>query len=340
MGNDSGSEKNEYKLSEADCERIVRKAAFALYLYCRSSGIHFVVIGSSGGLDSAVTLGIAERACLIARDDGYDLYSVGAVLPCHSSPKSYMLGLKAIEKFNAKKIIVELSDVYDYIFVNSKNTIIGPGPVCNSRGLPLSEDTDAQILSILGDTGYAPEKEDWEYTKSIAQGNIKARLRMMLGTYDIARKMNGLVLSTDNLSEFWMAFWTICGDVGDYGMIQNVLKGLELYDIARYIGAPQEIINAKPDDGLGIAGGDEDQIGVDYVGVDKIMIAAKQNGFDPDSGDFDQLDIVLPFLDLDYSEKVIRGVLERAIRGAYKRHGPITLSRDDLGLTGIKSIKL
>ena len=92
----------------------------------------------------------------------------------------------------------------------------------------------------------------------IRMGNIKARLRMIY-LYNLASKSNGLVLSTDNFTEYMLGFWTLHGDVGDFGIIQKVLKGLELYDIARYLDVPQEIIDAKPDDGLGIAGGDEDR---------------------------------------------------------------------------------
>jgi NH3-dependent NAD+ synthetase len=72
-------------------------------------------------------------------------------------------------------------------------------------------------------------------------------MRMAFGTYHIARMMKGMVLSTDNLSEYWMAFWTLHGDVGDFGMIQMMLKGLELYDLARYLGVPSEIIAARPE---------------------------------------------------------------------------------------------
>ena len=112
---------------------------------------------------------------------------------------------------------------------------------------------------------------------------------MLCGTYHAARMLKGVVLSTDNLSECWMAFWTLHGDVGDFGIIHNLMKGLELYDVARYLGVPEEIIAAKPDDGLGVAEGDEDQIGAAYPAVDKIMAKLIQAGFDPD-GEIYQLE--------------------------------------------------
>ncbi len=33
---------------------------------------------------------------------------------------------------------------------------------------------------------------------------------------NIARLTGGLVVSTDNLSEFWMGLWTLNGDAGDF----------------------------------------------------------------------------------------------------------------------------
>ena len=133
-----------------------------------------------------------------------------------------------------------------------------------------------------------------------------------------------------------MAFWTICGDVGDYGMIQNVLKGLELYDLARHLDVPSGIVDAIPDDGLGIAGGDAEQLGATYDIVDEIMIKLIQAGFNPD-GSFDQIN-ALPNIGID--RELVSTIALRCLRGAYKRGGTVTLSREDLGLPAIGDIVL
>jgi len=160
---------------------------------------------------------------------------------------------------------------------------------------------------------------------------------MMLGTYHVARMIKGIVLSTDNLSEFWMAFWTICGDVGDYGMIQQLLKGLELSELAIYLGVPEEIVAAKPDDGLAIAGGDEDQLGAAYPVIDQIMIKLVQSGFDPD-GEMDQLDS-LPQIS-GFDQDLVHGLARRALIGSYKRKGTVILSRTYLGLPEVDELNL
>lgn len=307
-----------HKLSRKQISRTVNLAAKSLFDYCKEYNRHYLVTGSSGGLDSAVTLALAERACRLAKKNGFLLVSAGLVMPCHSKPDAERLGREAIKKFNAREIRIDLSGAYDFL---SENYFAG---------------ANKEIKKILKATGGDYALRDWEWSEKIAEGNIKSRLRMICGTYHIARMMKGLVLSTDNLSEYWMAFWTMHGDVGDFGMIQNIMKGLELYNIARYLKVPAKIISARPDDGLGIAGGDEDQIGAAYPAVDKIMIKLIQAGFDQ-NGVLSQLDN-LP--DIGVSKELVLKIASRALKGSFKRRGSLNLSRKSLGLPEIKKIKL
>jgi len=307
-----------YKLSKAQIKKVVANGSKKLYDYCRDNNIHYVVTGSSGGLDSAVTLGFAARACQLARKDGFALTSVGLIMPCHSCADAGNLGQKAIEKFGAQEIYIDLTSVCDFI----------------TEEIP---HLNAQIRKVLKTTKGQNSLNNWSWSEKISSGNIKARLRMMLGTYHVARMLGGMVLSTDNLSEYMMGFWTINGDVGDFGIIQHVFKGLELYDVARYLGVPKEIIAAKPDDGLGVAGGDEDQLGAAYPILDQVMIRQIQAGFDLNGG-WEQMKTLKNIKGVP--EKVVKRLCERALGTAYKRRGTITLNREDLGLPPIKKIKL
>ena len=307
-----------YKLTQLQIETTVYKAAKALADYCILHNIHYVVTGSSGGLDSAITLALAERAAKLAAAENLHLVPVGIIMPCHSKPDAENLGREAIQKFGAREIRVDLSDIFDF----AMNSLVGK--------------TDADVRRLLEET-QGPSLAEWDWSTKIAQGNIRSRLRMIFGTYHIARMLKGMVLSTDNLSEYWMAFWTLNGDVGDFGMIQHIMKGLELYDIARYLGVPDGILAAKPDDGLGVSGGDEDQLGAAYPMLDRTMIHLIQRGFDPD-GSPSQLDS-LPECPHAPAETVAK-LARRCVAGAYKRKGTATLSRDELGLPAITEIEL
>lgn len=241
-------------------------------------------------------------------------------MPCDSTPESVDLGRQAIQAFGAEEMLIDLSQIFQ---------------VATQADGALVSDVNEQIRQILERTSGLEALKEWDWSAKVAQGNIRARMRMMFGTYHVARMLKGMVLSTDNLSEFWMAFWTICGDVGDFSMIQNILKGFELYDIAAYLGVSQAIIDAKPDDGLGIAGGDEDQLGAPYEIVDRVMITLLQKGFRPD-GLFEQLDH-LPEVP-GVSPEVVSEIARRCLAGEFKRHGTIMLSREQLGLLPIEEI--
>lgn len=129
----------------------------------------------------------------------------------------------------------------------------------------------------------------------IADGNIQARLRMIY-LYNLASIHKGLVLSTDNQTEYQLGFWTIHGDVGDFNPLFGLWK-TEVYELANYIKEcyiecweeydivePQyhhykrivEALDASikltPTDGLGISNSDLEQIGAkDYDTVDDIL---------------------------------------------------------------------
>lgn len=74
----------------------------------------------------------------------------------------------------------------------------------------------------------------------ISQGNIKARLRMIM-LYNAASINSGIVIDTDNLSEHYLGFWTIHGDVGDFKPLGKLWK-TEVYELAKYI---KDDYNAK-----------------------------------------------------------------------------------------------
>ena len=68
---------------------------------------------------------------------------------------------------------------------------------------------------------------------TIGAGNIKARLRMMV-LYNEANYFFGLVMDTDNLTEHYLGFFTIHGDVADFNPIGGLWKH-EVYELANYI---------------------------------------------------------------------------------------------------------
>jgi NAD+ synthetase len=147
----------------------------------------------------------------------------------------------------------------------------------------------------------------------------------MILLYDLAQAENGLVLSTDNYTEYLLGFWTLHGDVGDYGMIQNLWK-TEVYEMAEWIAeneytispkskdAIRKVIIADATDGLGISETDLDQILPEWGG-------SSRRGYEIVDSRL-QLYINQGISDLDDP------VVARMFRTEFKRNNPYNIPRN------------
>lgn len=103
------------------------------------------------------------------------------------------------------------------------------------------------------------------FGSDLAFANSRSRLRMT-ALYQVAGSVSGLVVGTGNkVEDFGVGFYTKYGDGGvDISPIADLLKS-EVKFLAKKIGIIQEIVTAKPTDGLwGDDRTDEDQIGATY----------------------------------------------------------------------------
>ena len=99
----------------------------------------------------------------------------------------------------------------------------------------------------------------------LAMANSRARLRMTT-LYAVGQSHKLLVAGTGNkVEDFGVGFYTKYGDGGvDISPIADLMKS-EVYQLAKYVGIIDEILKAKPTDGLwGDGRNDEDQIGASY----------------------------------------------------------------------------
>jgi len=108
-------------------------------------------------------------------------------------------------------------------------------------------------------------------------GNLKARIRMSL-LYSKANELNGLVLGTGNKTEIMTGYSTKHGDAGcDILPIGDLYKTDER-ELARYIGVPENIIARPPTAGLWEGQTDEEELGITYENLDKILLALSTQG--------------------------------------------------------------
>jgi NAD+ synthetase len=221
--------------------------------YAETHRLQALVLGISGGIDSALCAALAEPVC---RE--LDIPLIGRSIPIETNKPDEIERARLVGK----------AFCTDFLELD-----LGPA---------------FRALAPMVVTGYDAQAAD-RPTK-VRQGNLKARLRM-IALYDLAARYQGLVLSTDNFTEYLLGFWTLHGDHADYGMIQNLWK-TEVYEMANCLVAQyrqaddaerahalQRNIDAVPTDGLGISASDCEQFGVEtYAEVDAVLKAWLQAG--------------------------------------------------------------
>lgn len=187
------------------------------------------VIGVSGGIDSAV----CSTLCALT---GMQLIVIK--MSIHQSIDQVDRGEKHIEwlkaKFpNVKSLDIDLTDVYD-------------------REIDL-------LMKNGAFDGVSQEQI------SLISANTRSRLRMVT-LYAIGGAHNLLVCGTGNkVEDFGIGFFTKFGDGGvDVSPIGELMKS-EVYALGKELGVIQEILDARPTDGLWDNNmTDEDQIGATY----------------------------------------------------------------------------
>jgi len=271
--------------------------------YLRNNKIEAVVIGISGGMDSCLCAALAKPVC-----DAVGIPLIGAMLPSDTNQSDE----KDRAKLTCDAFCTESKSLPINPFFNSISNIINPDPI-------IGYNSGENIKSL-----------------KIRNGNIKARLRMII-LYNLASENRGLVLSTDNYTEYLLGFWTLHGDVGDYGMIQNLYK-TEVYDMAEWIAeneckldestALTSTIEALATDGLGVTTrGDLGQILPEWQGssrdgykeVDRILKLWLERH---ELGDMQKIVIENTLKD--------HPVIQRHLRSEFKRNNPINITRNKI----------
>src|SRR5690625_1691629 len=197
----------------------------------KAANVKGLVVGVSGGLDSAVVANLIKRAC---PDD-----SLGVIMPLKSNPIDVKDAEKVVQTCQIKHMTIDLTATHKVLY----------------------EEISKQLK----------EQEDWnEAADRIADANLRARLRMST-LYTIATHLNYLVVGTDNLSEWYTGYFTKYGDGGvDLLPIVDLTK-TEVYEMANALGVPNEVIEKKPSADLWEGQTDEEEMGTTYDMIDRYL---------------------------------------------------------------------
>jgi NAD+ synthase len=101
-------------------------------------------------------------------------------------------------------------------------------------------------------------------------GNVMARIRMVVA-FDHAKKLNALVCGTENRTEDLLGYFTRFGDeASDIEPIRHIYKS-HIFELAKFLGVPNNILDAKPTAGLWDGQTDEGEFGFSYKEADEVL---------------------------------------------------------------------
>lgn len=202
----------------------------------KKTGFKKIVIGVSGGIDSATSLYLLRKTLppenIFITHLHYFQPQTAILKSLYSNTKippknQYFLSINPIVK--------------SFLTINSQSS--------NFKNLP---STLNPLLS------------------RVRIGNIIARVRMII-LYDLAKKHNALVCGTENKSEHLLGYFTRFGDAAsDLEPITHLYK-TQVYKLAKYLRVPEEIINSKPTAGLWNGQTDEGEFDFTYQEADQVL---------------------------------------------------------------------
>jgi NAD+ synthase len=145
----------------------------------------------------------------------------------------------------------------------------------------------------------------------MALGNVRVRTRAVLN-YFVANAESGLVLGTGNRSEAMTGYFTKYGDQAvDCNPIGNLYK-LQVRQLARHVGVPDDYVEKEPSAGMWEGQTDEEEMGLGYDTLDHVLALHVD-------GPFSKAATVRT---LDVPPETVERVVELVERSEHKRHTP------------------
>ena len=223
-------------------EQEVKKVIAWVKEYVENSKAKGVVIGNSGGKDSAVVMAIAVNA--LGKEN-----VLAVAMPCLSIDSDLEDAKLVADTFGVKMITTD----NDHI----------------TNGLYYTTDLSKTYLELETEVQKSLNKE----ISTDSKINMKPRLRMTT-LYSIAQTLGYLVIGTGNLCEATVGYTTKWGDSAyDFNPIANFTVE-EVLEIGKILGVPEKIIKKAPNDGLG-SGTDEEKMGVSYSQITEYINTGK-----------------------------------------------------------------
>jgi len=148
-------------------------------------------------------------------------------------------------------------------------------------------------------------------TDRVRAGNVMARERMIV-LYDISQRDKALVFGTSNKTELLLGYGTLFGDMASALNPLGDLYKTQIWQLARHLGLPAQIVAKKPSADLWAGQTDEGEMGFTYADVDRLLFAM-----------IDERRTDTELAQMGFDATFIRRVRAMVSRSQFKRRPPL-----------------
>jgi len=251
-----------------DCVAFVREEV-------RKRNKNGIVIGVSGGVDSAVAASLAVEAVGHANVKGIMLPEVDSN-PESLEDANLVVSTLCIQNYRVEDITSRLQafgsyDLFPDLYAMSRK----------DRQVYIEQQKDYLSSAVSPDSSinflqsYREVKSNALLHKVRALWNSKIRMRMMM-LYFEAELHNCLVLGTTNKTEYQIGYFTNNGDGAvDLEPLLSFYK-TRVFEMAKFMGIPEKIVTKKPTGDILPGFHDEMNVGMPYHQIDLILLGLEQ----------------------------------------------------------------
>lgn len=106
--------------------------------------------------------------------------------------------------------------------------------------------------------------------ENVRRGNVMARVRMIV-LYDLSARDRALVIGTSNKTEMMVGYGTLYGDTASAINPIGDLYKTQVWQLARALGVPRNIVEKTPTADLWEGQSDEAELGISYNRLDSLL---------------------------------------------------------------------